>query len=161
MDKTLELTFIGVDSWSRPVYKDQNECLWKDVELTSTELDEGDEVDKSILCTSTGNAFNGEPNTHMSSIEKYQDYKVNLIFKEEPISEEQRFKYMMLGRLKSDCNAHLYPYNNSTITDINGHIAYMKKLWNELKIKPEWLSFEQIEQYERQMLETHKEDALS
>ena len=28
-----QLTFIGTDSWSRPVYKDENGKLWKDINL--------------------------------------------------------------------------------------------------------------------------------
>lgn len=41
---------------------------------------------------------------------------------------------------------HLY-YGN-----VPEHIAEMKKIWNELKEKPEWLSFEEILNYEKEML---------
>ena len=33
------------------------------------------------------------------------------------------------------------------------HITEMKRLWDELEIKPEWLSMEQIEEYESEMIE--------
>lgn len=33
--KKKDLTFIGVDYWDRPVYRDPNGRLWKDVTLGS------------------------------------------------------------------------------------------------------------------------------
>ncbi len=48
----IELTFIGTDDWSRPVYRDPNGKLWKDVTLGS---------DIPRLCSASGNDFDGEP----------------------------------------------------------------------------------------------------
>lgn len=50
--ETLNLTLMGEDSWSRPVYKDQNDKLWKDTTLGS---------DLPSLHSSLGNLFDGEP----------------------------------------------------------------------------------------------------
>lgn len=66
-----------------------------------------------------------------------------------------RYGYMMLGRLQSDCDYYLgygdrldkYLFMGNT----QDHIELMKALWNELEEKPEWLTYEQIEEYEQQM----------
>lgn len=62
--KTLHLNYIGIDSWSRYVYEDENGKLWKNVNCcTPREICEkrGD-----VLCSSVGNAFDGEPDCHMA-----------------------------------------------------------------------------------------------
>ena len=71
---------------------------------------------------------------------------------------DQKFQYMMLCRLKSDCEYFLgygNRSNNSLWAKKNpkDHITEMKRLWDELEIKPEWLSMEQIEEYESEMIE--------
>lgn len=48
----LKLQPIGIDFWSRPVYKDQYGHLWKDITLGSNQPDFRSVVD---------NAFDGEP----------------------------------------------------------------------------------------------------
>ena len=67
-----------------------------------------------------------------------------------------RFNYMLLSRLAMDCRyflgngqryePHLWAGN------VKDQIAKMKELWNGFKEKPEWLSMEEIEDFERQML---------
>ena len=66
------------------------------------------------------------------------------------------FEYQLLDRLRSDCdyylgvgvraNKHLWAGTPE------GQIDKMKELWNELPEKPEWLSMEDIEAYEKEML---------
>ena len=51
-EERLLLTFIGIDSWDRPVYKDQHDCLWKDITLGSSH---------PAFYSSVNNAFDGEP----------------------------------------------------------------------------------------------------
>lgn len=72
-------------------------------------------------------------------------------------ADAQKFQYMMLGRLQTDCDYFLgngqRSVNNLWGATIEEHIAEMKKIWNELEAKPEWLTMEQIEDYERQMSE--------
>ncbi len=70
---------------------------------------------------------------------------------------DQKFQYMMLSRLKSDCEYFL-GYGNRSNNSLwaknpKDHITEMKRLWDELEIKPEWLSMEQIEEYESEMIE--------
>lgn len=47
-----KLSFIGVDGWSRPVYKDERGKLWKD-----TNLGRG----VPSLCSVVNDEFEGEP----------------------------------------------------------------------------------------------------
>lgn len=69
----------------------------------------------------------------------------------------QRHQYMMLSRLQSDCDYFLGNGGGSERTlyykNVEEHIAEMRKLWNELIEKPEWLSMEDIDRYEQEMLE--------
>lgn len=74
-ENILNLTFVGRDDWDNPVYKDQMGKLWKDIEMTSTELTADEEVNKLHLCTSVGNQFDGEPDICMGNLKKYQKSK--------------------------------------------------------------------------------------
>lgn len=66
------------------------------------------------------------------------------------------FNYMLLGRLQMDCeyflgngarhSKHLWANNAPD------QIAKMKELWDSLTDKPEWLTMEQIEAYEKAMI---------
>lgn len=70
--------------------------------------------------------------------------------------EDDRFNYMMLGRLKQDCDyflghgdgyeKHLWAGN------VEDQIAKMKELYNKVPEKPEWLSLEDIDKYKKDML---------
>ena len=57
--KEIELTFIGIDSWNRPVYEDQNGKLWKDVTLGS---------DTPELYSACNNDFDDEPDLPIAKI---------------------------------------------------------------------------------------------
>nr|DAR20331.1 MAG TPA: Large polyvalent protein-associated domain 11 [Caudoviricetes sp.] len=64
--------------------------------------------------------------------------------------------YMLLDRMRSDCNyflgngngyeGHLWGGSVEVICD------EMERIWNSLEEKPEWLSLEQIEDYRREMM---------
>jgi hypothetical protein len=78
---------------------------------------------------------------------------------------ENKFTYMMLGRLKDDCeyflgNGHGNPKVLHQL-NVKDQIKEMKRLWNELPEdeKPEWLSMEDIQDYEKRMSEV-KESAI-
>ena len=70
------------------------------------------------------------------------------------MKESIKFQYMMLSRLKSDCDYFLGNGEKSSrlwgIT-IEEHIDAMKDYWNNLKTKPEWLSMEEILEYKKEM----------
>lgn len=68
------------------------------------------------------------------------------------------FPYMMLDRMRSDCEYYL-GYGNRQAKRLWGkeerkHIAYMKEIWNRFPEngKPEWLPYEKILDYEKQMV---------
>jgi NAD(P)H-flavin reductase len=69
-----------------------------------------------------------------------------------------KFNYQMLGRLKSDCDYYLgYGNRNKKhlyYHDEQEHINEMKKLYNSFPDdkKPEWLTYEEILNYEKAMI---------
>lgn len=142
--KILELKYIGKDDWSRPTYKDQYGRLWKDIDLGYFE--------PPHLCSVVGNEIDGEPNLPMRQ-------EIKFIFLEKVvIDKEKEFRYMMLGRLRSDCeyylgNGNRYPGNLQEGNE-KKHLDAMKAIWNSFtqEEKPEWLTWEQIKNYEMQML---------
>jgi hypothetical protein len=70
---------------------------------------------------------------------------------------DDKFRYMMLSRLQSDCEYYLgFGNRNSNALwtkNENEQIETMKALHNSFgeDDKPEWLTWEQILDYERQM----------
>lgn len=70
---------------------------------------------------------------------------------------EPRFRYMMLDRLRQDCNYYL-GYGNQNpnslwANDEKAQIENMKALWNTFPTDdtPEWLTWEDILEFERKM----------
>lgn len=81
----------------------------------------------------------------------------------EPLPYEMRHRYQMLGRLKADCD---YFLGNGTgyeghlwAGSVEEQIAEMRKRWNEFAEdeKPEWLTMEQIDEYEKNMLNVREQ----
>jgi len=140
--KTLkELHFICIDDWGRPVYKDQKGKIWMDVNLGKG---------TPYLHASSNNEIDGEP-----------DYPISgefTIVTPAPEESPHKFEYMMLSRLKSDCNYFL-GYGGRNLNrlcegSVQKHIEEMKQLWNGFPgdCKPEWLTMEELEKYEKEML---------
>ena len=133
----LILKFVGVDDFSCPTYKDQNGHLWKDTDLGRSA--------KPALYSVTGNELDGEP-----CFPIHQEYT----FDPEPFRRSPyEFQYMLLSRMRSDCEYYLSHGNRSAAilnNDPRHHIDRMKELWKEFPEdgKPEWLTWEQILQYE-------------
>ena len=79
------------------------------------------------------------------------------LFEDYQNTSEDTFHYMFLSRLKSDCEYFLGYGNGSENVlpskNIEKHISLMKETWEKLPVKPEWLSYEEIEDYERRMLD--------
>lgn len=71
---------------------------------------------------------------------------------------DESFNYRLLGRLQSDCDYFLGAGGGSErqlwAGNVKDQITKMKELWNGFPDdkKPEWLTMEQIEQYEKDML---------
>ena len=69
---------------------------------------------------------------------------------------EDRFNYMLLDRLKSDCEYYLiYGGRNAKRSlwaqDEQAQIDKIRELYDSLTIKPEWLTREQIDEYAARM----------
>jgi len=140
--RTMEL--MGVDDWDRPVYKCiETNHLYKDITLGSDS--------PSLYCC--GNVFEGEPGFPINS-----DLEVRFIQTVEKPSPENRFNYMLLDRLRTDCDYYLGYGNrnakNLWANDEKEQIAKMKDLYNGFTDdeKPEWLTYEQILQYEKSIV---------
>ena len=70
-------------------------------------------------------------------------------------NQDAKFNYMMLSRLKSDCEYFLgYGGKNESrlwAGSVVDQIAEMKKIWESLDVKPEWLSLSDIDNYHEMM----------
>lgn len=139
--KVLWLKFVGIDDFSCPIYQDQFERVWKDINLGNSENPD--------LYSVTGNALDGEPLYPM---------KQKCVFKPEPYKRNSHeFTYMMLSRMQMDCDYFLgYGRRSRSILsegDPEHHINRMKELWKELPQdgKPEWLTWDAILDYEKAM----------
>ena len=70
---------------------------------------------------------------------------------------EPKFRYMMLSRMKSDCDYYLGNGNGSTnhlwAGDERSQIANMVALWNtfEPEDNPEWLTWDELMDYAQKM----------
>ena len=68
------------------------------------------------------------------------------------LSKDDTFRYMMLDRLKTDCNYFLGNGNRNEkhlwAGDVDKQIKLMKDLYNSFEEKPEWISMEDIENFE-------------
>lgn len=68
---------------------------------------------------------------------------------------EDRFNYMLLDRLKSDCEYYLcYGGRNAKSLwahDEQAQIDKMREIYDSLPINPEWLTIEQINEYATRM----------
>ena len=72
----------------------------------------------------------------------------------------QRHNYMLLSRLQSDCEYFVGEYGTGSerhlwAGNVEDQIAKMKELYDSFAddLKPEWLTIEQICDYETRMLE--------
>lgn len=143
----LVLNFIGVDDWDRPTYENEEGVLFKDVNCDQGPI---------RLCTVCG-GFDGEPDTPIEYIEKYQDVEIVVTGKENEPTREEKFNYMMLSRLKQDCDYYLGNGNRNPKhlwgDNEEDHINEMKKLHNSFdeNKKPEWLTMDDILAYEDKM----------
>lgn len=70
------------------------------------------------------------------------------------LKRDEKFRYMMLDRMRQDCNYYLeHPHEKHLWAgNVEDQIETMKQLYNSLPEKPEWLTMEEIEHLEEQML---------
>ena len=144
----LTITFIGYDDFSNPTYKTEAGILLKDI---------NDNVELPYLHTVSGNDIDGEPMTAICNIEKYKNRSIVILGRENEPTKDEKFRYMMLSRLKQDCEyylgngnryaGHLWAQNEAE------QIQEMKDRYNTFSDdkKPEWLTWDDILRYEALM----------
>jgi hypothetical protein len=71
--------------------------------------------------------------------------------------EKFKFQYMMLDRLRSDVEYFLgwgekIRFDRLINKNPQDHISKMKALYNILPVKPQWLSYEKILEYEKELI---------
>ena len=99
--------------------------------------------------------------TAYNSILFYKPQKTESKLQEDTTDLE--YNYMLLDRLKQDCEYFLGNGNGNVDTlwakDIDEQIAKMKELYNSFtdEEKPEWITMEDINNYEKEMKEYNKE----
>lgn len=139
----IKLFYIGTDDWDRPVYKDETGKIWKDINLGNG---------TPHLHSSSNNGFDGEPDMPIKG-------EFEIIGEAGNIPEsDMKFQYMMLDRMRCDCEYYLGHGNRRKSILMEGnekdHIAEMKRIWNSFPDdgKPEWLPWEKIVDYEKRMV---------
>ncbi|MGF6990425.1 hypothetical protein M2150_001686 [Lachnospiraceae bacterium PM6-15] len=140
----LVLGYVGEDRLNHPTYKDQNNCLWKDLGMGSNET--------PTLYSVIGNVIDGDPYKPLPESVPFR------IREGKPLLAETKYAYQLLGRLQADCEYYL-GFGNRSKNRLWGknpeeHIAKMKEIWNGFKDneKPEWLTMELIKIYEKEMI---------
>lgn len=142
--KTME--YIGEDNFSMLVFRClENNTLYKGETI-------GDEKQPQELY-SCGNEIDGDPGYPID-----KDIEINFIGIPEQPTKEEKFNYMLLSRLQSDCDYYL-GYGNRYAKhlwaeDEQKQIDKMKELYNSFSddAKPEWLTMDQINEYEKEMI---------
>jgi hypothetical protein len=137
------MKFVCEDNFGNYVYKCiETDVLYKDVAPQK-------QIPELYSC---GNEIDGDPCYPIKS-----DCKINFIDRE-ILNKADEFTYMMLGRLKSDCEYFLGCGNRCEghlwAKNANDQIIEMKKLYDSLSAdkKPEWLTYEKILEYEKEMI---------
>lgn len=142
-------------------YKDNGQFYYKD-EKGKVYVDTTDTKDKVDLYRCVGEYDEPEISVNADDYELINNPKDNVNYER---NRNYEFDYMMLSRLVQDCkyflgNGNRYVGNlwGDTVDD---HIAEMKKLYNKFPddMKPEWLSMEDIENYEKEMKSEKKTEA--
>ena len=75
----------------------------------------------------------------------------------EILSHDANFLYQLLSRMAGDCEYFLDHGNRQEkhlwALNVSEHIRIMKEIWSSFPDdqKPEWITYEDIERYEREM----------
>ena len=145
--KKLVLNYIGEDNLGLPVYQTTTGVFLKDINCDNGVLN---------LCTVVG-GFDGDPNISISNIKKYQGLEIVIIGRDNEPTKEEKFNYMLLGRLQSDCEYFLGYGNHFEKAlwagNVADQISKMKEIHNSFPVskKPVWLTYEGILNYEKLM----------
>lgn len=144
--RTME--FVCVDDWNDDVYRCiETGVLYKDVSPSESEEPE---------LYSCGNEIDGEPCYPIN-----KNLEIHFTEREPQPTPAEKFNYQLLSRLQSDCKYYLSYGNRNEkhlwAGDEQEQINKMKELYNSFADdkKPEWLTYEQILQYEKLMIKSN------
>ena len=71
----------------------------------------------------------------------------------------QKYEYQLLARLRTDCEYYLNTHENKLWAgNPQEQIEKMRELYNALEEKPEWISPEDIDEYERRFIELQAQE---
>ena len=153
MEKVLRLKRIGKNYWGHIAYKDEESGKFY-LDIESGRFD-----NPQLYTCSPSDDMDGEPDCPLKT--KYEI--INPVTEDEKLQEKFTFEYSMLSRLQGDCIGYLsegdWRYHQPSriwAGDIQKHIDKMRSLWNALPIKPEWLTMEQINEYETRMISSSR-----
>lgn len=153
MEKVLRLKRIGKNYWGHIAYKDEESGKFY-LDIESGRFDNP----QLYTCAPSGD-MDGEPDCPL----KLQYEIINPVTEDERLQEKFTFEYSMLSRLQGDCIGYLsegdwryHQLSRIWAGDIQKHIDKMRSLWNALPIKPEWLTMEQINEYETRMISSSR-----
>lgn len=108
----------------------------------------------------------------LSEAKKYQENKISTtkqkefpLLKKHGLDKDEKFRYMMLSRMQSDADYYLGNGNknakNLWAKDEEEHIGLMKELYDSVSEKPDWLSQEQLNKYEKELsYEKYKRNSI-
>jgi len=141
--RTMEYT--GIIDFGNPVYKCiETGILFKDLNDRSYKND----IPELYSC---GNEIDGDPCYPINK-------NITIIYNSKYIESPNKIDYMILSRLQGDCEYYLNYGNRYKghlyYKDEQKHIIEMKVLWNDFPHdkKPEWLTYDQILNYEKLMI---------
>lgn len=139
-------------------------------EVTNTDFNDELGIESDYVLTAVKEIVASVDNlTESNSVFKVQENIDVLTEEYEDIvnNPDKEFRYMMLSRLQSDCEYFLGNGNGYIDTlwakDINNHIKLMRDLYNTFKEdeKPEWITPEKIDEYERRMKDYSRKDEVN
>ena len=154
MDK-MKLKRIGENAWGNMAYQDMETGKY----YLDLNYGFGDTLD--LHTCSPSDDMDGEPNFPLK-----REYEIiNPTTELEKRMKQYQFQYMMLGRLIGDCRGFFgngreadsddCRYKNECFIwgkSIKVLVAEVKKLWLQIPedIKPEWMTWEEVEEFEKQ-----------
>lgn len=129
----------------------------EDNEKVDTDKEEGKEEDK----LEASEQVKASDDKLEESVKLNESKSIDNII-DDMIHKDDTFKYQMLSRLQMDCDYFLGNGNRAEkylwATNVPDHIKLMRALYNSFENdkKPEWLTEQDIDNYEKEMSKTHK-----
>ena len=161
--KTIDSTWLNVKNKNESVNEEEREFstvtdfnsaeeFKQDLEKYRKEFEVVDQIEGKDLLHLVYDNGKHIATFNNTKLQKYSE----LVNEEKEMNEDNKFDYMMLDRLRQDCEYFLGNGNGSEKNlwagNVEDQIAEMRKIYDKLPEKPEWLSLEDIDKYEKDML---------